>query len=126
MTVLVYLNTVAQGGATYFPNIKLEVQPRQGTALVFFPATVEGVLDRQVLHAAMPAVDTKYVSQIWIRQSSYFGQASKRLSQSMGPSLVLPHEMKTPIPLSSIGSIPKTITSSSNYHSDGDGQPMSP
>eukprot|EP00934_Nitzschia_sp_Nitz4_P002182 Nitzschia sp. Nitz4//scaffold163_size50693//37346//38395//NITZ4_006993-RA/size50693-snap-gene-0.61-mRNA-1//1//CDS//3329538046//2182//frame0 len=84
VTVLLYLNTVERGGATSFPGLQLQVQPRQGTALVFFPATVQGSLDRQALHAALPAVDTKFVSQIWIRQSSYFGQASKRLSNIMG------------------------------------------
>jgi len=86
-TVLVYLNDVAQGGATSFPNLNLQIQPRQGMALVFFPATLQGVLDRQALHAALPAVDTKYVNQIWIRQNSYFGQASKRLAQIMGAPL---------------------------------------
>jgi hypothetical protein len=87
ITVLVYLNDVARGGATNFPALNLSVQPRQGTALVFFPSTIHGVLDKYVLHAAMPAVDTKYISQIWIRQQSYFGQPSKRLGQTMGPPL---------------------------------------
>ena len=67
VTVLVYLNDVVQGGQTSFPNLNLLVQPRQGMALVFFPATVDGFLDPMALHAALPAVDTKYVSQIWIR-----------------------------------------------------------
>lgn len=136
VTVLVYLNDVAQGGATAFPNLNLQVQPRQGMALVFFPATVDGALDRQALHAALPAVDTKYVSQIWIRQQSYFGQASKRLASTIltGPSLMA-HEMKTPIPLSSSGMVgmmgmgmgsgvaPSTSTPMA---SNDDAQPMSP
>lgn len=55
-------------------------------ALVFFPATVDGLLDRNALHAALPAVEpyTKYVSQVWIRQGTYCGQPSKRLSQTLG------------------------------------------
>ncbi len=96
VTVLVYLNDVHQGGATAFPNINLQIQPIQGMALVFFPATVHGILDRQALHAALPALDTKYVSQIWIRQGSYFGQASKRLSQLMGLPLVANEANATP------------------------------
>eukprot|EP00980_Cylindrotheca_fusiformis_P011752 scaffold2794_cov100-Cylindrotheca_fusiformis.AAC.10 len=84
ITVLVYLNSPQQGGATHFPNLNLSVQPKQGTALVFFPATVDGLLDKAVLHAALPAVDTKYVSQVWIRQSKYTGTASKRLPQTLG------------------------------------------
>lgn len=51
MTVLVYLNDVAQGGATSFPNLNLQIQPKQGMALVFFPATLDGLLDRRALHA---------------------------------------------------------------------------
>jgi prolyl 4-hydroxylase len=84
VTVLVYLNHVAQGGGTYFPALHLQVQPRQGMALVFFPATIDGLLDRMVLHAALPAIDPKYVSQVWIRQGDYKGQPSKRLSHTMG------------------------------------------
>lgn len=87
ITVLVYLNDVIQGGQTSFPNLNLNVQPRQGMALIFFPATVDGILDPQALHAALPAVDTKYVSQIWIRQGNYYGQSSKRLKLLMGAPL---------------------------------------
>lgn len=86
VTVLVYLNDVPQGGATQFPALNFQVQPRRGTALVFFPATVDGLLDRNALHAALPAVEpySKYVSQVWIRQSNYNGQPSKRLSHTLG------------------------------------------
>lgn len=86
VTVLTYLNDVAQGGQTTFPALNLEVQPRKGMALVFFPATVDGLLDKMALHAALPAAEghVKYVSQVWIRQGEYKGQPSKRLSQTMG------------------------------------------
>lgn len=86
-TVLVYLNDVPRGGATRFPCLGLDVQPRKGTALVFFPATIDGALDRRALHAALPAVDTKYVSQIWIRQGPYSGLPSKRLEVLLGSPL---------------------------------------
>jgi prolyl 4-hydroxylase len=84
ITVLIYLNTVQRGGATRFPALDLEVQPVRGMALVFFPATVDGLLDKMALHAALPAIDTKYVSQVWIRQTTYAGQPSKRLPQPLG------------------------------------------
>ena len=80
---MIYLNDVPRGGATSFPVLNLQVQPKQGMALVFFPATVDGALDKLALHAALPAVDTKYVSQVWIRQSNYYGQPSKRLPQTL-------------------------------------------
>ena len=78
------LGATYQGGATSFPALGLQVQPRQGTAVVFFPATVDGLLDKMALHAALPAIDTKYVSQVWIRQGEYVGHPSKRLTQTMG------------------------------------------
>jgi prolyl 4-hydroxylase len=49
-TVLVYLNSVSEGGRTVFPKLNLEFQPKQGAALVFFPATLDGTLDPQALH----------------------------------------------------------------------------
>jgi len=79
VTVLVYLNDVPRGGQTAFPSLGIDVQPRRGTAIVFFPATVDGYLDKMALHAALPAVDVKYVSQVWIRQGNYDGLPSKRL-----------------------------------------------
>ena len=79
-----YLNDVEKGGETSFTAMNLNVRPRKGTALVFFPATVDGMLDKMALHAALPAVDVKYVSQVWIRQSTYNGQPSKRLTQTLG------------------------------------------
>ncbi|KAL7570985.1 hypothetical protein ACA910_002609 [Epithemia clementina (nom. ined.)] len=84
ITVLIYLNDVMRGGSTRFPALNMEVQPRRGMALVFFPATVDGMLDKMALHAALPAIDTKYVSQCWIRQSTYNGQPSKRLPATLG------------------------------------------
>jgi hypothetical protein len=83
VTVLTYLNDVAIGGATAFPNLNLQVQPRRGMALVFFPSTLDGLLDKMALHAALPAVDIKYVSQVWIRQTNYDGRPSKRLAKPM-------------------------------------------
>lgn len=83
ITVLTYLNDVALGGATAFPNLNLQVQPRRGMALVFFPSTLDGLLDKMALHAALPAVDIKYVSQVWIRQTNYDGRPSKRLEKPM-------------------------------------------
>lgn len=68
-TVLCYLNDVREGGATSFKRVNFEVKPKKGTALIFFPGFMNGELDTDALHAGMPAVDTKWVSQVWIRQS---------------------------------------------------------
>ena len=45
------------------------MKPKKGTALIFFPGFMNGELDTEALHAGMPAIDTKWVSQVWIRQS---------------------------------------------------------
>lgn len=65
--MLVYLNDVASGGETSFPMLGFEVSPRKGRALVFFPGMLDGRLDGQLLHEAKPAVDRKWVSQVWVR-----------------------------------------------------------
>jgi prolyl 4-hydroxylase len=63
-------HTTTTSGSPSQQRQQLEVRPTRGTALVFFPATVDGHLDPRTLHAALPAVDTKFVSQIWIRQGN--------------------------------------------------------
>eukprot|EP00985_Skeletonema_marinoi_P021426 scaffold13138_cov151-Skeletonema_marinoi.AAC.3 len=83
ITVLTYLNDVPRGGSTSFPNLNIQVRPQKGMALVFFPATLDGLLDKMALHAALPAVDVKYVSQVWVRQTNYDGTPSKRLVEPM-------------------------------------------
>ena len=67
-TVLVYLNSVASGGQTAFPRAGLEVPPRRGAALVFFPTTLAGQRDDMAWHQALPAHDTKWAAQVWVRQ----------------------------------------------------------
>lgn len=68
-TVLMYLNDVAEGGSTFFRRINFEVRPKRGAAVIFFPGFMSGELDTDALHAGMPAIDCKWVSQVWIRQS---------------------------------------------------------
>lgn len=41
-TVLIYLNGVARGGATAFPELGLSIAPEEGLAVVFFPCTAGG------------------------------------------------------------------------------------
>ena len=67
-TVLMYLNDVSEGGCTFFSRLNLRVKPVCGMALIFFPGYEDGTLDETALHCAEDAVETKWVSQIWIRQ----------------------------------------------------------
>ena len=66
--MLLYLNDVREGGGTRLSMLGLTVAPRKGCALVFFPCYDDGELDPRSLHEALPAVDRKYVCQIWVRQ----------------------------------------------------------
>ena len=50
-------------------RINFEVRPRKGCAVIFFPGFMNGELDADVLHAGLPPVGVKYVSQVWLRQS---------------------------------------------------------
>jgi prolyl 4-hydroxylase len=67
-TVLVYLNHVQSGGDTTFPRIGFSCTPRKGRCLLFLPGVTDGRRDESLLHAALPAVDEKWVCQVWTRQ----------------------------------------------------------
>ena len=77
-TLLVYLNDVANGGTTRFPKLpaadyeqqvkgerNLEIIPRKGDALLFFPADKYGMFDERTEHEGCPAVDSKWIARIW-------------------------------------------------------------
>jgi prolyl 4-hydroxylase len=70
-TVLIYLNNVNSGGGTYLNNLNVRVKPKEGEAVIFLPAKVDGTIDSRLLHTAEDASDTKWVSQIWVRNKKY-------------------------------------------------------
>ncbi|KAA0162329.1 hypothetical protein FNF28_04748 [Cafeteria roenbergensis] len=71
-TVLIYLNTVEDGGGgTDFPKLSKRFFPKRGTALVFFPCTLDGRLDTLALHSGLEATSPKWVCQVWIRQREF-------------------------------------------------------
>ncbi len=71
-TVLVYLNDVEKGGATRFEHLDIDVQPKKGKALVFFPSAAACMPDARTLHTATEAESghEKWVSQLWITSST--------------------------------------------------------
>lgn len=89
VTILVYLTSLSpdQGGATLFRDLPdpqtgkppLRVQPKQGNALLFFPAAggIPSIpLDIRTLHSgevvnASENDDDKWIAQCWIRQGRY-------------------------------------------------------
>lgn len=68
VTVITYLNTCERGGGTKFDQLGFTVQPRQGSALVFYPAndtTLEA--DGRTVHQSLEAIDEKYIVQLFGR-----------------------------------------------------------
>lgn len=68
-TVLVYLNDVQEGGSTRFEKLgPLDVTPKKGKALIFFPGTDASQPDARTLHTAVEAVPghEKWISQLWV------------------------------------------------------------
>ena len=69
-TVLVYLNDVAEGGATRFDKMSppLDVTPRKGRMLLFFPGTKASMPDARTTHTAREAAPghEKWISQLWV------------------------------------------------------------
>ncbi|XP_072518699.1 prolyl 4-hydroxylase subunit alpha-1 [Salminus brasiliensis] len=66
-TVLVYMSDVEVGGATVFPNIGAALQPKRGSAVVWFNLLKNGSEDARTLHAACPVfVGSKWVANKWI------------------------------------------------------------
>ena len=92
-TLIVYLNDVRKGGTTRFGKLpaisssssssnkndvvddivlrqmindpNLNIIPRKGDALLFFPADKYGNFDERTEHEGCPAVDEKWIARIW-------------------------------------------------------------
>jgi prolyl 4-hydroxylase len=79
-TLLVYLNSLSNegGGGTIFRDLKgfngtdeLKMRPKKGSALLFFPAKLDGTPDDRTLHKGEVAVDEKMICQMWIHEGHY-------------------------------------------------------
>ncbi len=68
VTVITYLNTCDKGGGTKFDKLNFVVQPKQGCALVFYPADSETLdADERTVHQSLSAVEDKYIVQLFGR-----------------------------------------------------------
>ena len=83
-TLLVYLNTLEEGGGggTVFrdlhmdssnSDVPLRVRPVQGTALLFFPALANGTPDARTLHQGeiLAKNQEKRIVQVWVHERAY-------------------------------------------------------
>lgn len=71
-TIVMYLSDVEQGGATSFPNIGLQVQPKKGSAVFFANTDPYGIPDPQTLHAGESVVKgVKFIATKWLRARAY-------------------------------------------------------
>lgn len=69
-SLVCYLNTPAQGGATVFPDVQLEVAPVKGNA-VFFSYDRPHPVTR-TLHGGAPVVEgEKWVATKWLREGRF-------------------------------------------------------
>jgi prolyl 4-hydroxylase len=72
-TAIIYLNDVAGGGGTAFPELRLEVAPRRGR-LLLFANTWAGSRELCALsvHAGLPVTEgEKWAATFWWRENSY-------------------------------------------------------
>ncbi|MEZ5653488.1 MAG: 2OG-Fe(II) oxygenase [Burkholderiaceae bacterium] len=71
-TLVIYLNTVEEGGETGFPKMNLHVRARRGAAAYFEYMNQDGHLDERCLHAGVPVRrGEKWIATKWLRQSPY-------------------------------------------------------
>ncbi len=76
-TLIMYLNDVAVGGSTVFPEIGLDVLPRRGHAVYFAYCDDDGALDARTLHGGSPVTGgEKWIATKWFRQAAYGGPSA--------------------------------------------------
>ncbi|MEQ1836007.1 MAG: 2OG-Fe(II) oxygenase [Candidatus Nitrotoga sp.] len=72
-TLIIYLNTVDEGGETILPNIGLKVSPVQGNALYFAYTNSFSQVDPLTYHGGNPVIrGEKWITTKWVRQREYW------------------------------------------------------
>jgi prolyl 4-hydroxylase len=71
-TLVLYLNDVQSGGATYFPDAGISVAARRGNAVYFRYMNGHRQLDPLSLHGGAPVLDgEKWIMTKWVREGEY-------------------------------------------------------
>lgn len=69
-TLIMYLQEPAQGGATVFPDLRLQVVPRRGSAVFFSYSQAHPC--SQSLHGGMPVLaGEKWIATKWLREREF-------------------------------------------------------
>lgn len=78
VTCICYLNNVDNGGETSFDQLGIDVKPKQGHALVFFPADPASLrADPRTTHESLPPGEEKWIVQM-------FGRIEPRVPPPLG------------------------------------------
>ncbi|WAR03209.1 P4HA1-like protein [Mya arenaria] len=73
VSVVTYLNDVEDGGATVFPELGIKVNPRKGTAVMFYSLFRNGTGNFLSRHASCPVVyGNKWIAVQWARRSYHY------------------------------------------------------
>jgi prolyl 4-hydroxylase len=71
-TAMIFLNTVPDGGATEFPNVKIGVRPQAGTMLIWNNMNPDGTMNYKTLHTGTPVkLGVKHIITKWYRQNNW-------------------------------------------------------
>lgn len=71
-SLIMYLNDVAAGGSTVFPELKLTVGPKKGAGVYFEYCNSRGQVDPLTLHGGLPVIEgEKWIATKWVRQRRY-------------------------------------------------------
>ena len=74
-TAMIYLNDVAEGGATWFPQAGIKVAPKRGLLLAWNNMNPDGSPNQATLHEGMAVVEgVKYIVTKWFREGQWVGR----------------------------------------------------
>ena len=90
-TLIFYLNEPEEGGATYFPQLKLSIHPKKGSVIRFGYLGSDGVPDRRSEHAGLPIVKgEKWIMTKWLRERPFHAPPVRQWADDVGRPVEVP------------------------------------